>query len=86
MAATYAYKVRDNDGRFKEGTVSADNEKAVAEKLIAMGYVPLEVKETGKGLNREISFGTPRVKTKDLAVFSRQLATMVDAGDRKSVV
>ena len=80
MASTYAYKVRDDDGRFKEGTVSADNEKAVAEKLIAMGYVPLEVKEMGKGLNREISFGTPRVKTKDLAVFARQLATMVDAG------
>ncbi len=80
MATTYAYKVRDDAGRFKEGTVSADNEKAVAERLIAMGYVPLEVKATGQGLSRDISFGTPRVKIKDLAVFARQLATMVDAG------
>ncbi len=45
-----------------------------------MGYVPLEVKETGTGLNTEISFGTKKVKTKDLAIFARQLATMVDAG------
>ena len=40
----YAYKVRDAEGRFREGKVKADNETAVAEKLMAMGYVPLEVK------------------------------------------
>ena len=80
MSTQYAYKVRDAAGLFKEGKVTADNEHAVAEKLRAMGYVPLEVKAAGTGLNREISFGTKRVKTKDLAVVARQLATMVDAG------
>ncbi len=80
MTTQYAYKVRDAAGHFKEGTVAAENENAVAEKLRAMGYVPLEVRATGTGLQREISFGTKRVKLKDLAVVSRQLATMVDAG------
>ena len=79
-AATYEYKVRDGEGRFREGKVKADNETAVAEKLLEMGYVPLEVKESGTGLQREISFGRKRVKMKDLAIFARQLATMIDAG------
>lgn len=79
-ATTYAYKVRDAEGRFREGNVKADNETAVAEKLMAMGYVPLEVKAHGTGLQKEISFGRKRVKMKDLAVFARQLATMIDAG------
>jgi type IV pilus assembly protein PilC len=81
MSATqYDYKVRDPQGRFREGRVKADNETAVAEKLMAMGYVPLEVKVAGAGLQKEISFGRKRVTMKDLAVLARQLATMIDAG------
>lgn len=80
MSTQYAYKVRDTSGHFKEGKVKADSEAAVAEQLLSMGYVPLEVKPAGVGLNKEISFGRKRVTLKDLAVFSRQLATMVDAG------
>jgi type IV pilus assembly protein PilC len=83
MAATaqYTYKVKDQQGKFVEGKVEAASEVAVAEKLRSMGYVPLEVKAANVGMQREISFGgKKRVKTKDLAVFSRQFATMIDAG------
>lgn len=77
----FDYKVRDHDGRFREGKVKAASEQVVAEKLMAMGYVPLQVTASGQGLNREITLPTSkRVKLKDLALFSRQLATMVDAG------
>src|SRR6476661_6668486 len=77
----YAYKVRDAQGKFTEGKVEAVSEAAVADKLRAMGYVPLEVKAANVGMNREINIGPKkRVKTKDLAVFSRQFATMIDAG------
>ena len=80
-ATQYAYKVRDASGKFTEGKVEAVSEAAVAEKLMAMGYVPLEVKPANAGMQREINIGPKkRVKTKDLAVFSRQFATMIDAG------
>ena len=42
-ATQYAYKVRDAAGKFVEGKLEADSEAAVADKLRAMGYVPLEV-------------------------------------------
>jgi len=77
----YSYKVRDGRGKFVEGKVEAASEAAVADKLRAMGYVPLEVRAANVGMKREISLGRKkRVKTKDLAVFARQFATMIDAG------
>jgi type IV pilus assembly protein PilC len=84
MSATltqYSYKVRDTRGKLSEGKVEAASEAAVADKLRSMGFVPLEVRPANAGMQREIHFGgKKRVKTKDLAVFSRQFATMIDAG------
>ncbi|WP_166139079.1 type II secretion system F family protein [Nocardioides ochotonae] len=78
---TYAYKVRDQRGKMVEGKVEAPNEAAVAEKLLSMGYVPLDVRLANAGLQRELSFGPPkRIKLKDLAIFSRQFSTMINAG------
>lgn len=80
-ATQFTYKVRDAGGRLTEGKVEAASEAAVAERLRSMGYVPLEVRPANVGMQREIHLGlTKRVKTKDLAVFSRQFATMIDAG------
>ncbi|GAB6986444.1 type II secretion system F family protein [Nocardioides pyridinolyticus] len=80
-ATQYAYKVRDARGKLTEGKVEAASEAAVAERLRSMGYVPLEVRPANVGMQREIRLGFPkRVKTKDLAIFSRQFATMIDAG------
>ncbi|HUR74280.1 MAG TPA: type II secretion system F family protein [Sporichthya sp.] len=82
MAATqYAYKVKDNRGRLVEGKVEAETEAAVADKLRSMGYRPLEIRQANTGLEREIKiFGRERVKLKDLAVFARLFATMINAG------
>jgi type IV pilus assembly protein PilC len=82
MAATqYAYKVKDNRGKLVEGKVEAESESAVAEKLKSMGYRPLEIKQANAGMDREIRiFGAQRVKLKDLAVFSRLFATMINSG------
>ena len=77
----YTYKVRDAQGKFVEGKVDAVSEAAVADKLRAMGYAPLEVREANAGMQREIKLGRKkRIKLKDLAVFARLFATMIDAG------
>lgn len=77
----YAYKVRDAQGRFTEGKVEAASEAAVADKLRAMGYVPLQVRPANVGMQREVKLGfKKRIKPRDLAVFARQFATMIDAG------
>jgi type IV pilus assembly protein PilC len=79
-ATQYAYKVKDTRGRLVEGKVEAETEAAVADRLRSMGYRPLEIRAAAQGLEREIKLRKDRVKLKDLAIFSRQFATMINAG------
>ena len=83
MPTTYAYEVRDRAGEKTTGTIDADNVAMVAQKLKSMGYAPITIAESGGGLNKELripGFGGKKVKQKDLAVFSRQFATMINSG------
>lgn len=81
---TYAYKGRDADGKIVKGKVEAPSESAVVTRLRTMGVTPTEINQsaTGTGLQMELNFGglEKGVKLKDLAVMSRQMATMVAAG------
>lgn len=80
---TYEYKVRDKAGALKTGTLTADSPAQVATKLKSMGYAPLSITKANAGMNKEIKipgFGKPKVKLKDLAIFSRQFATMINSG------
>ena len=82
-AATFRYKARDSAGRAREGTVEGTDQGMVVARLREMGMVPLSVEEqrTG-GLKREITLPGRggKVKLKDLAIFSRQFATMIASG------
>lgn len=87
MAATltFAYSGRDTTGKVVKGRVDAPSEQSVAARLRTMGIAPISIKQTTAktGLNRDISFGglfDKKVSIKDLAVASRQLATMIGAG------
>jgi type IV pilus assembly protein PilC len=80
----FEYKARNTDGKIVKGRLEASSEGAVVDKLRTMALAPVEVKESlgGTGLSREISLGSfgKGVDLKSLAVFSRQMATMVSAG------
>ena len=82
MPETYAYKVRDRGGKMLEGTLEAESTTLVANKLRQMGYVPINIeKAAGAGLKTEIQlFGPKKPKLKDISVFSRQFATMINSG------
>jgi type IV pilus assembly protein PilC len=81
--ATYEYKVRDRAGAMKTGKLDAESPTQVAAKLKQMGYAPVSITQANGGMNKELKipgFGKPKIKLKDLAVFSRQFATMINAG------
>ncbi len=80
--ATYKYSVRDRSGKLISGSLEADSTAAVAAKLKHMGYAPVSIVATNTGMSREIKlpgFGG-KVKLKNLAVMSRQFATMINSG------
>jgi type IV pilus assembly protein PilC len=83
MSTTFKYSVRDSGGKLVTGTLEADNQAAVARKLVQMGYAPVSITSNeAKGLQKDVTIPgfKQRVKLKDLAVFSRQFATMVNSG------
>jgi len=79
---TFHYNSIDASGRKVKGTVEAVNESAASHLLRQRGEVPLELSAAGQGLNMELKIPGlgNRVKLKDLAVFSRQFATMTASG------
>lgn len=86
----FAYTARDAQGKLVSGNVSADSETGAARRLQAMGLAPLSLRSTSgnKAGGFSLSFGRKggestrrrKVKPKDIAMFSRQFATMTDAG------
>jgi type IV pilus assembly protein PilC len=82
MATTFAYKVRDKAGKMVAGTLEADSQALVATKLRQMGFAPVLIEEQKSSVGKmEIKLPwSGRVKAKDLAVFSRQFATMINSG------
>jgi type IV pilus assembly protein PilC len=81
--ATFEYKVRDAAGKIKTGKLDAESQAQVAGKLKSMGYAPVSITQANTGMNKELTvpgFGKKKVKLKDLAVFSRQFATMINSG------
>jgi len=80
MAQTYDYKVRDRSGSLVTGQLVGDSETLVLQRLREMGMTPVEVKKAGTGLKMEINLRPGRVKLKQIAVFCRQFATMVNSG------
>jgi type IV pilus assembly protein PilC len=83
LSQSFAYKVRDRQGRLVTGTLEAESVTIVAGKLRSMGYVPVSI-ESGdsKSMSREIRIPglSGRIKLKEVAVFSRQFATMINSG------
>ena len=78
---TFDYSVRDRKGQLVSGRLEAPTEAALVQKLRGMGYAPVSIRESNAGMNKEISLpGGNRVKLKDLAVMSRQFATMINSG------
>ncbi|MBC7252567.1 MAG: type II secretion system F family protein [Actinobacteria bacterium] len=81
MAHTYNYRVRDRQGKIVTGKLEADNETAVSQRLREMGYFVISVEEEKVPISKkELHIFKPKVKAKDITVFTRQFATMINAG------
>ena len=79
MADTYQYKVRDRIGNVTTGSLVADSEALVLSRLREQGLTPIDVRRKKRSIG-QIEFGGKKVKLKQVAVFSRQFATMVNSG------
>ena len=78
---TFAYVARGRDGKVKKGTMAADNRKVLMDTLRKSGLTPDRNSIKVKGANGKLqNLAKRRVKSAELMIFTRQLATMIDAG------
>lgn len=73
----WVWEARTRAGEVRKGVMEADSELSVQNRLKAQNLTPTRVKKKPKEIS--ISFGSP-VSEKELVVFIRQFATMIDAG------
>jgi general secretion pathway protein F len=86
----FAYKGVDSRGKAVSGAKDADSPKGLRALLRREGIVVTDVSEAragktvaqGRGLSREVDLGQAfqRIKTADVATFTRQLSTLLRAG------
>ncbi len=76
----YVWEGRTRQGGTKKGTIEAANEAAVMTQLRSQMIMPVSVKAKPKDILENISLFKPSVKIRDLVIFTRQFATMIDAG------
>jgi len=77
--STYVFKAMDLAGVKAGGEIEADSKQAVSDQLRARGLIVLDVGEKYSSREIELSF-LKRVSASDLAIFARQLATMISSG------
>lgn len=81
MANKYNYTVRDRAGREITGSLDAENADVLAGKLRQMGYFVVSVDEVRVSMaKKEIHIFGVKVKTESITIFTRQFATMINAG------
>lgn len=76
----YLWKGRNRQGEVKKGEIDAADAAAVTMQLRAQSLIPVSVKSKPKDISEYLPFLQERIKTRDLVVFTRQFATMIDAG------
>lgn len=73
----FTYEARNPaTGQKIKAQVQAESEQAAAKLIKSQGLTPLSIKPEGSGF----SFSRKRIKIKDKVLFSRQLATLINAG------
>src|SRR5256714_3992603 len=77
--STYVFKAMDLAGVKAHGEVEAESKQAVSDQLKQRGLIVLDISDKHSSREIELAF-MKRVKASELAIFSRQLSTMITAG------
>ena len=81
--ALFAYQAKTSNGDMRKGELQAANVDAAKKRLRQMQLSPVSVKKKGGALDINIptpDWMKPKILTKDLVIFTRQFATMIDSG------
>jgi len=76
----FEYTARAPSGQIQKGQLDAPSKDEVSAYLRKNRLILVSVREAPKQINFSFSFGGQRIKTRDIVIFTRQFATMINAG------
>jgi len=76
----YNWKGKTRQGTVTKGEMEAATVEAVEAQLRGQMLTPVTVKAKPKDISEYLGFLKQKITTKDLVIFTRQFATMIDAG------
>ncbi|KPK96716.1 MAG: hypothetical protein AMJ95_12650 [Omnitrophica WOR_2 bacterium SM23_72] len=78
----FKYTARDQKGKRITAKANAESISILVSQLKGQGFLPLQIKriDDGKGEKNNSYIFKPRIKLKELVVFTRQLAAAINAG------
>jgi len=76
----YKWEGKTAKGFVKKGEMEAPSEAAIRIHLRQQNIIPTKISSKGKDINISLPFLKQKVKQRAVAIFTRQLATMIDAG------
>ncbi len=74
----FEYTARSQTGQIQKGQMDVSSKDDVTAYLRKNRMIMVSVREAPKQI--KLSFGAPRIKTRDIVIFTRQFATMINAG------
>ncbi|MEK6815882.1 MAG: type II secretion system F family protein [Nitrospirota bacterium] len=78
---TFHYRARSQGGELLTGAIETSGPEAAADHLAGLGYVPIAIEEKKEGaLSGDLLEAFRRITPQDRIIFSRQLATLINAG------
>jgi type IV pilus assembly protein PilC len=78
--AVYQWEGKNRSNEVQKGEMQAQNEAAVRSNLMRQQIMPTRVKKKPKDLFENVKMFQPKVKERDVILFTRQFSTMIDAG------
>jgi type IV pilus assembly protein PilC len=76
---TYSYSARNLTGGLQQGEIELPTREEVVGFLRKQKLIPVKIEEKKSSLDINLSFGSG-VKTRDIVIFTRQFATMINSG------
>lgn len=78
---TFIYSAKSEPGKAVQGSVDASTRQEAVAKLAKLGYFPLSVEPEKGGAGQRAFFAFGKIiSTKDIALLTRQLATLLESG------
>ncbi len=78
--AMFEFEGNSVEGDFKSGEIEADSKEDARAKLVAGGIKPFKLSKKQQSIEIVIPGITDKIPMKSMVIFTRQMATMIDAG------